>query len=156
MEHPFRTPKILISVILLSSLVSCSTRSQEDLKTEVLSTTDRYIQAWADKDIRAFEAIFHTGPELTIYEVRKIFNGWDAWETRLTSSFATVENVEVFFRNSVVHLNQDGKTAWLSTIEDATWLDGGEPREVQDMRVTWALVKKGDQWKIMQAHWSVP
>ena len=146
----------LAMTLNLLLVTSCSTTTEDEIKAEVISVTETYIKAWKEKDIRLFEDIFYAGPELSIYEVRKIFEGWEAWETRLVESFVSVENVEVQFRNTIVHIGEDGQTAWLSTIEDATWLDGGESREVHDMRVTWSLINHDGQWKIIQGHWSIP
>ena len=170
-----KTYRYISLLMLLAVIVSCSGKQnpaankdlpyQEDLsankdlagmEAEVLAVTDGYVLAWKNRDISLFEEIFYTGPELFIYEVRQIFRGWEEWESRLVSSFESVEKVDVHFRDTEVHLAPDGSTAWLSTIEDATWLDKGDPKEVKDMRVTWTLVRQDGRWKIIQGHWSIP
>ena len=103
--------------------VSCTPGVNLEEEAAVRLTLEGYIEAWAEKDISGFEDIFITDETLTIYEVRQIFHGWEAW---------------------------------ISTIEDATWLDNGEHKQVTDMRVSWGLRKVGEEWKIVQAHWSIP
>jgi ketosteroid isomerase-like protein len=142
----------LVSLLLILS-VGCK-QDPEAEKEAVLRTLDHYAAAWKVKEIKQFERIFSTGPDLAIYEVRQVFMGWEEWEKRLSESFGSVENVEVHFKDTHVYLSENA--AWITTIEDATWLDGGEPREVNDMRVTWGLRKEKGEWKIIQGHWSIP
>lgn len=153
MKHKFSYPLFLIFLFLLSCKPSIDMEKEQ--KAALLSL-DGYVKAWASKDISIFEDIFINDETLTIYENRHIFLGWESWKERLEEAFPSVEQVDVLFSKSIVHVSPDGRAAWISTIEDATWLDGGEERQVSDMRVSWGLRKVGEEWKIVQAHWSIP
>ena len=138
-------------------LVSCTpVVNLEEEEASVRLTLNGYIESWAEKDISGFKDIFITDETLTIYEGRHIFKGWEAWKDRLVKSFSSVEKVDVHFSNTIVHVSPEGNAAWINTIENATWLDNGEQKQVTDMRVSWGLRKVGEKWKIVQGHWSVP
>lgn len=144
-------------VFIFLILVSCSPKiNLEEEEKAVRSTLEGYVEAWSAKDISGFEEIFMNDETLTIYENRHIFLGWDAWKERLEDAFPSVEKVDVLFSSTIVHVAADGKAAWINTIEDASWLDDGEVKRANDMRVSWGLSKVGEEWKIVQAHWSVP
>ena len=116
---------------------------------------DKYSDAWETMDIEKFEEIFYDDENLSIFDMQARYVGWEAWKDRLMKSFDSISNVNVSFKDYSIHIHPSGNIAWLSVLEDADWIENGQPVKVEGVRMTWILEKRNDNWKIVQGHWSL-
>ncbi len=124
-------------------------------KANIRTVLDQYAQAWKSSNIDHFSKIFSHDVDMVIFDSQKRYVGWQAWKERLQNSFDLINDVNVTFRDYSIKVHRSGTIAWLSSLEDATWISQDQPDEVKGMRVTWVLEKIEGKWVIVQGHWSV-
>ncbi|MCK4821723.1 SgcJ/EcaC family oxidoreductase [bacterium] len=124
-------------------------------KESIRPILDQYANAWKSLDIDKFSKIFSHDEDLVIFDTHNKFDGWEAWKERLNNSFDLINDVKVTFRDYSIIVHPSGKIAWLSTLQDVTWISQDQPAELKGMRVTWVLEKREGRWVIVQGHWSV-
>ena len=152
--------KSTVTLLLMALLTVSMTFGQgSDLmaeKTKITSLCDQYSKAWATEDIDKFSLLFaHTG-DLVIFDGTSTYNGWEAWKSRLISSFPSATDVKVSFRDHNIQVNTSGDGAFLTATEDVDYVENGKPFSFKGMRVTWILVKMDGKWVINHGHWSMP
>ncbi len=124
-------------------------------KANIRTVLDQYAEAWKSSNIDHFSKIFSRDVDMVIFDSQKKYVGWEAWKERLQNSFDFINDVNITFRDYSIKVHRSGTTAWLSSLEDATWISQDQPDEVKGMRVTWVLEKIEGKWVIVQGHWSV-
>jgi len=124
-------------------------------KANIRTVLDQYAEAWKSSNIDHFSKIFSPDVDMVIFDSQKRYVGWEAWKERLQNSFDLINDVNVTFKDYSIKVHRSGTIAWLSSLEDATWISQEQPDEVKGMRVTWVLEKIEGKWVIVQGHWSV-
>ena len=124
-------------------------------KANIRTVLDQYAEAWKFSNIDHFSKIFSQDVDMVIFDSQKRYVGWEAWKERLQNSFDLINDVNVTFRDYSIKVHRSGTIAWLSSLEDATWISQDQPNEVKGMQVTWVLEKIEGKWVIVQGHWSV-
>jgi ketosteroid isomerase-like protein len=112
-------------------------------KANIRMVLDQYAEAWKSLNIDHFSKIFSHDVDMVIFDSEKRYVGGEAWKVNVT------------FRDYSIKVHRSGTIAWLSSLEDATWISQDQPNEVKGMRVTWVLEKIEGNWVIVQGHWSV-
>jgi uncharacterized protein (TIGR02246 family) len=152
--------KSTITLLLMAILTVSMTYGQgPDLmaeKTRISSVCDEYSEAWTTEDIAKFSALFAHSADLVIFDGSSTYNGWEAWKSKLISSFPNATDVKVSFRDHNIQVNTSGDAAFLAAIEDVDYVENGKPFSFKGMRVTWILVKMDGKWVIIHGHWSMP
>jgi len=152
--------KSTITLLLMIFLTALVTYGQgPDLmaeKTSISSVCNEYSEAWTNEDIAKFSSLFAHSADLVIFDGSSTYNGWEAWKSRLISSFPKARDVKVSFRDHNIQVNTSGDAAFLTAIEDVDYVENGKPFSFKGMRVTWILVKMNGRWVIIHGHWSVP
>ena len=156
---------ILPLVFLLCFTFSCQQYLEEvaeepvvDVEAEkanIRTVLDQYAEAWKSSNIDHFSKIFSHDEDMVIFDGQNRYVGWEAWKERLQNSIDLINDVNVTFRDYSIKVHRSGTIAWLSSLEDATWISQDQPNEVKGMRVTWVLEKIEGNWVIVQGHWSV-
>lgn len=155
---------IIPLVILLCFTFSCQqgeevaeepTVDVEAEKANIRTVLDQYAEAWKSSNIDHFSKIFSHDVDMVIFDSQKRYVSWEVWKERLQNSFDLINDVNVTFRDYSIKVHRSGTIAWLSSLEDATWISQDQPDEVKGMRVTWVLEKIEGKWLIVQGHWSV-
>jgi len=124
-------------------------------KANIRTLFDQYAEAWESLNIDHFSEIFSDDADMVIFDTQTIHVGWEAFKELLQNSFDLMNDVNITFRDYSIKVHHSGAIAWLSTLEDATWISQDQPNEVKGMRVTWVLEKREGKWVIVQGHWSV-
>jgi len=157
---------ILPLVLCLCFVFGCQQQESEEVaeepvvdveteKASIQAIFDKYAEAWKLSSIDHFSEIFSQNVDTVIIDTQKKYVGWEAWKERIQNSFDSISDVNVTFRDFSIKVHPSGTIAWLSCLEDATWISQDQPDEVKGMRVTWVMEKKEGKWVIVQGHWSV-
>jgi uncharacterized protein (TIGR02246 family) len=125
-------------------------------KTSISSLCNEYSAAWATEDIEKFSSLFSHSADLVIFDGSSTYNGWEAWQSRLTSSFPKARDVKISFRDHNIQVNTAGDAAFLTASEDVNYTENGKSFSFKGMRVTWILLKMDGSWVIIHGHWSMP
>jgi uncharacterized protein (TIGR02246 family) len=152
--------KSTFTLLFMAMLTLSLSRGQgTDLTAErasISSLCDQYSKAWTTEDINLFSSLFDHSGDLVIFDGSSTYNGWEAWKTKLESSFPSAQDVEVSFRDHKIRVNDAGDAAFLTAKEDVSYVENGKSFNFKGMRVTWILVKMEGKWVIIHGHWSVP
>jgi ketosteroid isomerase-like protein len=144
---------ILFLILTLGCQIEVNVEAEE---ASVETLLDKYSDAWKTMDIKKFEEIFSNDENLAIFDMQTRYVGWEAWRDILMKYFESTSNVNVSFKEHSIHIHPSGNIAWLSVLEDADWIEEGQPVKVEGGRATWILEKRNDNWVVVQGHWSVP
>ena len=109
------------------------------------------------KDVDAFVALYDR--EVRVFDLWGVwsYDGIDAWRGMVSGWFASLgaERVAVVFSDERVHVHDDLAIVHAMVTYRSLDVEGREQRAMLN-RLTWALKRTGDAWKIVHEHTSAP
>lgn len=172
MRKSFIQFTIILLVMLLCFTFGCQQQVEEGIteevaappvdieaeKANVKSVLEQYVEAWKAEDIEMFVKIFATNEDMVMFtsESATLFVGWASWKEMFESYFEPIEFIDISFKDEVIKVHDSGKVAWITGMEDSTFIYQGQENSAKGMRVTWILEKRNGNWVIVHAHWSLP
>lgn len=129
----------------------------EELET-VEAVIDRFGYMWENEDMDTFDEIIAQDPDMIIIgtDTAEYLVGYENFKQIRQEQFDSFENVEFSVNNRDVRLSQNGTVAWFSEIFDLFIMAEENPVHLRDLRLSGVLEKRGDDWKIVHLHTSVP
>ena len=128
-----------------------------ELEQPVAQAIEGYTAAVRAKDVDAFVALF--ADDVRVFDMwgRWTYDGLDAWRDMAEEWFGSLGDEQVAVEFDDVEAFVAGDTAVASAILTFRGLSaaGEELRSMQN-RLTWALRRSGDGWKIVHEHTSAP
>lgn len=120
------------------------------------SVLERYISAVKSLDKQAFLALYD--PSVRYFDMTAPFElrGTDVFGGRVDKWFAHMEGSEPDVIPSNLESSSSGELAYMTMLIDYADVDAEGNRRAMMNRLTWVLAPRGDDWKIIHEHTSVP
>ena len=128
------------------------------LRQEVTEVVDRFGRMWEDEDMSTFDRIVANDSDLLVIgtDAAERIVGFEAYRDSRHRQFESFENVEFEVLNRNVKISESGTAAWFAEEFNLLLLAQGQPISLEGLRVTGGLEKRGNDWVIVQLHYSVP
>ena len=119
---------------------------------------NQFGRMWENEDMDTFDRLIAHDADMVIVgtDEGEYVVGYDAFRRSRQQQFESFENVEFYVKNQHVKLSQRGHVAWFTEMFDLFILAEGSPVSLENLRLSGVMEKRGDQWKIVQLHTSVP
>jgi len=152
---------ILIAFLTLFTL-SCS---DCDKKLNIVDETiaieqllENYIIANETQDFDLVQSIWSAESDIILYgtDSHERLMGWTNIRKAIKSQFTQIDNTYISASDQFIKLNCNGTTAWFAETLNYNFMFNGEAKKYEGLRFTGVVEKIEDEWKIVQAHLSVP
>ena len=111
-------------------------------------------QAFNSRDIKTFRSHFWTDKRFVNLDASgRVDLGWGAFEEVLDQEFRYMDSIKLDLKDTQFHVFEDNFAAVLSHWK-ITQIDPGGREVEQGGRVTFTVVRMGDDWKIVLQHYS--
>jgi len=105
--------------------------------------------------------IFSHDDDMVIFSAvpNERYFGWEEFTEAIKKE--TYENWEQYtdfkgtLKDIVIKVHDSGKVTWVSCYEDWNFKYQGQPSSPENIRTTFVLEKRNDNWIIVHAHWSL-
>ena len=121
-------------------------------------TLDQFGRMWEDENMDTFDRLIARDADMVIIgtDEGEYVVGYEAFRRTRQQQFDAFENVEFYVKNQHIKLSKMGNVAWFTEMFDLFTLAEGSPVSLENLRLSGVMEKRGDQWKIVQLHTSVP
>jgi ketosteroid isomerase-like protein len=102
--------------------------------------------------------IFARREELTVLGTHEDlrFLGWSAFEASLARQFSAIEDTDIQITDFRSHVFAGGAAACVYATTDYRGQVSGQEVYLQGLRLSFALERHDNSWRIVQTHWSIP
>jgi len=150
---------VLAGLMLLSSCSNCD--KDFNLKDETIAienVLEKYIIANENQDFELTEEIWAPNPDIILYgtDSDDRLMGWTNIRAAIKDQFSQITDTYIAASDQFIKLNCTGNTAWFAETLNYNFVYKGEARSYEGLRFTGVLEKMDGEWKIVQAHLSVP
>ncbi len=150
---------VLGSFLFISSCSNCD--EDLNLKDETIAIEnllEKYIIANENQDFELTEEIWAPNPDIILYgtDSDDRLMGWTNIRTAIKDQFSQITDTYISASDQFIKLNCTGNTAWFAETLNYNFVYKGEAKSYEGLRFTGVLEKMNGEWKIVQAHLSVP
>ncbi|PLW97968.1 MAG: hypothetical protein C0591_05455 [Marinilabiliales bacterium] len=150
---------VLGSFLFISSCSNCD--EDLNLKDETVAIEnilEKYIIANENQDFELTEEIWAPNPDIILYgtDSDERLMGWTNIRTAIKDQFSQITDTYISASDQFIKLNCTGNTAWFAETLNYNFVYKGEAKSYEGLRFTGVLEKMNGEWKIVQAHLSVP
>jgi uncharacterized protein (TIGR02246 family) len=124
-------------------------------KTKIKSLLEKYVTSIENGDMGLYaQNMAHDIDMVNFGAFGDPIVGWDALEKVIEDQNTALSQTEVTVSDLAIHLGEEGKLAWATSIWDFKAMMGENPVELP-VRCTWVLEKQEKGWVIVHFHKSV-
>jgi ketosteroid isomerase-like protein len=151
---------LLVIVIIFAS--SCSNYDQKFNKTDELNTIEalleEYVIANENQDFDLIEKIWAPNNDIILYgtDSDERLMGWTNIRSAIKEQFMQIKDTYISASDQFIKLNCTGNTAWFAETLDYNFVYKGTAKSYKGLRFTGVVEKIDGQWKMVQAHLSLP
>ena len=124
-------------------------------ETVVKATVDKVTEGYAKRDMSLLLSAFASDPDVVMYgtgaDEKRV--GLAEIQAQAERDWSQTESAEVTYE--WISVSSAGPVAWVATDASFSLKAGGQEMTLP-ARITFVLEKRGEQWLIVQAHFSVP
>lgn len=115
---------------------------------------DRLAGVYVTRDVEALRAVFAPDPDVVMYSpgAAERFVGLEAIVAKAEADWAKTEAASLTYHHTSV--SAAGSVAWAAVDADFTVRAGGQARTMR-AHITFVLERRGDEWLIVHAHYSL-
>ena len=152
----------LFIVFSILFLVSCSNRDKKiniaDETIAIEQLLENYIIANETQDYNLIESIWSPESDIILYgtDSHERLVGWTNIRNAFKEQFGQIEETYISASDQFIKINCTGNTAWFAEALSYNFMYKGEAKKFEGLRFTGVVEKTDGQWKIVQAHLSVP
>lgn len=150
---------VLVSILLLSSCSNCNEEINLMDETEAIENVlEKYIIANEKQDFELIEEIWAPNPDIILYgtDSDERLMGWTNIKAAVKEQFGHITDTYISASDQFIKLNCTGNTAWFAETLNYNFVYKEEAKSYSGLRFTGVLEKTNGEWKIVQAHLSVP
>ncbi|MEE4258744.1 MAG: nuclear transport factor 2 family protein [Bacteroidales bacterium] len=150
---------VLVSVLIISSCSDCDKKlNLKDETIAIENVLEKYIIANENQDFELTEEIWAPNPDIILYgtDSDDRLMGWTNIRAAIKDQFSQITDTYISASDQFIKLNCTGNTAWFAETLNYNFVYKGEARSYEGLRFTGVLEKMDGEWKIVQAHLSVP
>ena len=154
--------KKILPFFVLIILLSCQPaelKVDQAAEISLIETTlDRYVLANEKEDISLARSVWADYDDITLFgtDFDEKLVGWETISQTIQNQYSLIENTLISVSDQNIKLDTDGKFAWFSERLDYNFVYKDSAQKYDGLRFTGVLEKIDGQWKILQAHLSLP
>ena len=151
---------ILVSALILFS-TSCDRQTEESCKKEreaIANLLENYILANENQDFELIEAIWAPNDDIILYgtDSDERLTGWTNIKEAIKEQFGFISDTYISASNQFIKLNCTVNTAWFAETLNYNYMYKGTAHEYEGLRFTGVVAKIDKEWRLVQAHLSLP
>ena len=149
----------VLTVLLFASCGDCEKKfSVADETIAIEQLLENYIIANETQDFDLIESIWAPESDIILYgtDSHERLMGWTNIRNAVKSQFGQIDETYISASNQFIKINCTGSTAWFAEALSYNFMYNGEAKKYEGLRFTGVLEKMDGQWKLVQAHLSVP
>jgi len=150
---------VLVILLIISSCTNCDKEiNLTDETVAIENVLEKYIIANENQDFELIQGIWAPDSDIILY-------GTDS-DDRLTGSinilaaikdqFSQITDTYISASDQFIKVNCTGNTAWFAETLNYNFVYKEEAKSYEGLRFTGVMEKMDGEWKIVQAHLSVP
>ena len=156
--------KTILSAILLSVLILASSCEQQkekkcqEEKEAIENLLENYILANENQDLDLIESIWATDDDIVLYgtDSDERIVGWANIRSGIKEQFGFISDTYISASNQFIKLNCTGNTAWFAETLNYNYMYKGTAHKYEGLRFTGVVAKIDGEWRLVQAHLSLP
>lgn len=122
------------------------------IEMEVKSFFNKFVNAYSKEDIERYLNLFSQDENLVMLGTAEKWLGWEEYHNAPAQEKERFEEISLSY--DWLKIGSHGSVAWIASEVKVTLKVGVEIMTIP-ARLTGVLIKKEDQWKIVQGHISV-
>lgn len=146
-------------VLLFASCADCDKKiSVADETIAIEQLLENYIIANETQDFNLIESIWAPESDIILYgtDSHERLMGWTNIRNAIKSQFGQIEDTYISASDQFIKINCTGSTAWFAETLNYNFMYMGEAKKYEGLRFTGVLENMNGEWKLVQAHLSVP
>jgi ketosteroid isomerase-like protein len=150
---------VLTGFLFISSCSNCDKDlNLMDETVAIENVLEKYIIANENQDFELTEEIWAPNPDIILYgtDSDERLMGWTNIRMAIKDQFSQITDTYISASDQFIKLNCTGNTAWFAETLNYNFVYKGEAKSYEGLRFTGVLEKMNGEWKIVQAHLSVP
>jgi len=150
---------VVFVILLASSCNDCDQKfSKADEMIAIENLLEEYVIANENQDFDLIEKIWAPDSDIILYgtDSDERLMGWTNIRSAVREQFLQIEETYISASDQFIKLNCTGTTAWFAESLDYNFVYKGEAKSFTGLRFTGVVEKMDGQWKLVQAHLSLP
>lgn len=153
-------PLIGISIVLF--FTSCTDCDKEVNVADETLAIEHLLENWIianeTQDFDLIELIWAPESDIILYgtDSHERLMGWTNIRSAVKSQFSQIEETYISASDQFIKINCTGSTAWFAENISYNFMYKGEAQKFEGLRFTGVVEKMDGEWKLVQAHLSVP
>lgn len=129
-------------------------RADATTEAAVKAVLDKLAEVYVKRDVELLRAVFAPDPDVVMYSpgTRERFVGLPEIQAKATSDWSKSEAASLAYRQTSV--SAASSVAWAATDADFIVKAGGQETTLP-VHITFVLEKRGGEWLIVHAHYSL-
>jgi hypothetical protein len=151
---------VLLAVLMISS---CTDNDSEKFnlmdETEAIENVlDKYIVANETQNFELIQEIWAPYADIILYgtDSDERLMGWINIKNAIQDQFNHITDTYIAATDQFIKINKTGNTAWFAETLNYNFVYNDKAESYEGLRFTGVLEKVDGQWKLVQAHLSVP
>jgi len=149
----------VVVIFFASSCADCDQKfSKADEMIAIENLLEEYVIANENQDFDLIEKIWAPDSDIILYgtDSDERLMGWTNIRSAIREQFLQIEETYISASDQFIKLNCSGTTAWFAETLDYNFVHNGEAQSYEGLRFTGVVEKMDGQWKLVQAHLSLP
>jgi len=153
-------PLISISIVLF--FASCAECDKEFNVADETIAIEHLLENWIianeTQDFDLIEKIWAPESDIILYgtDSHERLMGWTNIRSAIKSQFSQIDETYISASDLFIKINCTGSTAWFAENISYNFMYNGEANKFEGLRFTGVVEKMEGEWKLVQAHLSVP
>jgi len=150
---------VLVILIVVSSCSNCN--KEFNLMDETLAienVLDKYIVANETQNFELIQEIWAPNADIILYgtDSDERLMGWINIKNAIKEQFGHITDTYISASDQFIKLNCTGNTAWFAETLNYNFVYSDKAQSYEGLRFTGVLEKMDGEWKLVQAHLSLP
>ncbi|MCF6172064.1 MAG: nuclear transport factor 2 family protein [Bacteroidales bacterium] len=150
---------VVFVFLLLSSCGDCEKKINKVDEIGAIETLlEEYVIANENQDFDLIEKIWAPDSDIILYgtDSDERLMGWTNIRNAVREQFQQIDETYISASDQFIKLNCTGTTAWFAETLDYNFVYKDEAKSFKGLRFTGVVEKIDGQWKLVQAHLSLP
>lgn len=150
---------VVFVILFANSCTDCDQQfSKADEMIAIENLLEEYVIANENQDFDLIEKIWAPDSDIILYgtDSDERLMGWTNIRSAVREQFLQIEETYISASDQFIKLNCTGTTAWFAESLDYNFVHKGEAKSFTGLRFTGVVEKIDGQWKLVQAHLSLP
>jgi len=156
---------IIAFLVLLSALFIASCADNKSKKFDLIEETeaienvlDKYIVANETQNFELIQEIWAPNTDIILYgtDSDERLMGWVNIKNAIQDQFHHITDTYISATDQFIKVNETGNTAWFAETLNYNFVYNDKAKSYEGLRFTGVLEKIDGQWKLVQAHLSLP